>query len=254
MAHSVEILLEDADLLAVNKPAGMLTIPDRQGAESLRELLARQKQVLLNFRERTHEGKTGLRIVHRLDRETSGVLVLAKHVEAQRTLSGQFFRREVEKSYLAIVRGSPAEDEGLVDVPLGPDPRTPGRMRVRPKAGKRSQTRWAVLERFRGISLLRCRPLTGRQHQIRVHMAHAGMPLLVDPLYGSAEAFFLSSVKRGYRRGLDQEERPLIARLTLHAESLRFVHPISGEPVCVEAPPPKDFRATLAQLRKTCAP
>jgi 23S rRNA pseudouridine1911/1915/1917 synthase len=237
VAPRIDILLSDADLVAINKPADVLTIPGRQGGRSVRELLA-------------GAGVAGeLFLVHRLDRGTSGVLLLARNPEAQRALSEQFQHRRVEKTYLALVRGTPEAAEGLIDAPLIRDPRSPTRMIVHARRGKPSQTRWEVLERFRGIALLRCRPLTGRQHQIRVHLAHAGMPLLVDGLYGESDAFYLSQIKAGYRRGAD-EERPLIARLTLHAESLTFFQPRTGERLHLEAPLPKDFRAVLNQLRK----
>jgi 23S rRNA-/tRNA-specific pseudouridylate synthase len=107
-----------------------------------------------------------------------------------------------------------------------------------------------VIERLPGMTLLHCFPLTGRQHQVRVHLQSIGLPLLVDPLYGNSSAFYLSSVKPNYRPSRRHEERPLIDRLTLHAEALSFTHPRTGEPVCVEAPLPKDFRATLTQLRR----
>lgn len=241
MAPRIEILLDDSAFVAVNKPADMLTIPGRQGGESVLDRLA--------------AAGVGdeLRLVHRLDRGTSGVLLLARDREAQRALSEQFQHRRVAKTYLALVRGAPAEDDGLIDAPLARDPNSPVRMVVHAKYGKPSQTRWQVLERFAGIALLRCHPLTGRQHQIRVHMAHVGMALLVDGLYGESEAFYLSQVKTGYRRGAD-EERPLIGRLTLHAESITFAHPRTEVPVRVEAPLPKDFRATVAQLRKLRRP
>jgi 23S rRNA pseudouridine1911/1915/1917 synthase len=237
MAVRIETLLDDPAFLAVNKPADVLSIPGRQGGESVLDMLVAA-------------GVSGeLRLVHRLDRGTSGVLLLARGIEAQRALSEQFLHRRVEKSYLALVRGSPPQDEGAIEAPLTRDLHTPVRMIVHAKHGKPAQTRWEVLERFGGLALLRCHPLTGRQHQIRVHLAHAGMALLVDGLYGEAEAFYLSQVKSGYKRG-DDEERPLIGRLTLHAESIAFAHPRTGEPVRVEAPLPKDFRATLTQLRK----
>lgn len=241
MPVRIDILLDDPALLAVNKPADVLTIPGRQGGESICDLLARA-------------GVPGeLRLVHRLDRGTSGVLLLARDVDAQRALSEQFQHRRVDKTYLALVRGAPDDDEGLIDAPLARDPDSPIRMVVHAKLGKRSVTRWQVIERFGGIALVRCHPLTGRQHQIRVHLAHVGMPLLVDGLYGQSDTFFLSSVKMGYKRGGD-EERPLMARLTLHAESVALAHPRSGEPLRIEAPLPKDFRATVAQLRKLRRP
>ncbi len=234
----IPILCEDEAFVAVNKPAGVLTIADRQGGESVRDLLADARPDLAD-----------LRIVHRLDRDTSGVLLLARTADAHRALCRQFGERTVDKDYLAIIRGEPADDRGMIDLRLGPHPAGDPRMVVSVN-GKRAMTEWSVVERFGVASLLRCRLLTGRQHQIRVHLSYIGLPLLVDELYGLAAAFLLSSVKPGYRASGRHEERPLIARLTLHAESVEFTHPTGGGRVRVTADLPKDFRVTLAQLRK----
>ncbi len=243
MGRRIDILLEDSDLLAVNKPAGLLTVPGRNGGISLREVIGAAAGV-----------KEFLLLVHRLDRQTSGVLLLAKHKDAQRALQLQFEHRQVHKEYLAIVRGQPVEDRGAIDVLMAPHPRVTGQMMVKLNKGKRSHTDWEVVERFGEAALIRCHPQTGRQHQIRVHMAHIGLPLLVDPLYGEADAFYLSQMKSGYRVSTRHEERPLISRLTLHAHVLTFAHPQDGRVVRLEAPLPKDFRATLDQLRKTTPP
>jgi len=235
----IDVLFADDDLVAVNKPAGLLTVPGRRGGVSLREVIGEAA------------GVTGsLLLVHRLDRQTSGVLVLARTKDAHRALQQQFQQRQVRKEYLAVVRGEPATDRGTVDVLMAPHGRVTGKMTVKLKKGKHSQTDWEVVERFGEAALVRCVPLTGRQHQIRVHLAHIGLPLLVDPLYGKAETFYLSSLKPGYRPSGRHEERPLIDRLTLHAHVLAFTHPRDGRPIRIEAPLPKDFRATLEQLRK----
>lgn len=239
MGQKLEILLDDDDLLVVNKPAGVLTIPDRQGEPGLQEAIAAKLKY-----------KGELRLVHRLDRQTSGVLVLAKTLHAQRVLSKQFKERLVKKHYLALVHGRPGEDSGLIDAPVAPHPKIANKMIVPVKKGRPSQTQWQVVERFRWLTLVRCLPRTGRQHQIRVHLAHVGMPLLVDELYGEADAFYLSTIKSGYRRSAGREERPMIARLTLHAEAITFQHPSNDATTRIEAPLPKDFRATLNQLRK----
>ncbi len=123
-------------------------------------------------------------------------------------------------------------------------------MMISDKESKPAQTRWRLIERLGPASLVRCWPLTGRQHQIRVHLQLMGLPLLVDPLYGGAEAFYLSSVKADYHASRRHEERPLIARLTLHAESITFAHPRTSQQVKIDAPLPRDFRALLTQLRK----
>ncbi len=237
----IETLHDDEDLLVVNKPAGVLTVPGRQGGKSIGEVLTR-----VTGKEQE------LRYVHRLDRHTSGVLVLARNVDAQRKLSEQFEQRTVEKQYVALVQGEPLDDSGMVHAAIAPDARVTGKMRVSTSTSKSksAQTRWRVIERFRFASLVRCWPLTGRQHQIRVHMQLLQHPLLVDPLYGGAEAFYLSSVKSNYKQSWNRPERPLIDRLTLHAERITIQHPRTGRNLQIDAALPKDFRATLNQFRK----
>jgi len=237
--NKIDILLEDEHVLVINKPAGLLTIPGRQGGVALREAVAHQLRRPLD-----------LRLVYRLDRQTSGVLLLAKTLDAQRELSRQFRRRTVDKYYLAIVAGFPEEDGGLIDAPLAPHPHQVPRMVVNLRKGRPSRTEWEVVERWRGAALIRCKLLTGRQHQIRVHLQHIGLPLLVDELYGEAGGFYLSQIKFGYRTSRRGEERPLIGRLTLHAESIAFDHPQTGERLTISAPLPKDFGAALNQLRR----
>ncbi|HVY62054.1 MAG TPA: RluA family pseudouridine synthase [Planctomycetota bacterium] len=193
-------------------------------------------------------------VVHRLDRETSGVMLVATDEQAHRALSIAFMKRQVDKRYVALIRGVPHEDSGEVDAPLEKDPGRPGLMRIaRRGEGKRSLTRWSVRARFRGYALLEVRPETGRMHQIRVHLRHAGLPLAVDPAYGGAEGIFLSELKRGYKPSRDRPEPPIIGRVTLHAESLAFRDPTTGEPVSVKAEPPKDLGRAL-DLLATHAP
>jgi 23S rRNA pseudouridine955/2504/2580 synthase/23S rRNA pseudouridine1911/1915/1917 synthase len=241
----LEILLDTPDLVAVHKPAGLATIPGRGETTSVLEQLAAQLGL-----PSSGTADPRVRVVHRLDKDTSGVLLFAKHTAAQRHVSHQFQNNTVEKEYLAIVAGRPAADDGEVDAPLAPHPNNPKLMAVA-KQGRPALTAWKVEQRFRNHALIRCFPKTGKTHQIRIHLKHAGMPLAVDPLYNpKAPPLLLSSVKRDYRptRG-EAVERPLIARLTLHAEKLRFTD-LSGAPVEVVAPPPKDFRATVNQLSK----
>lgn len=233
-----EIIQEDDDLILVNKPAGYLTIPDRQKPEwpNLRRWLE------------THYPEVWT--VHRLDRDTSGVICFARHAEAHRHLSLQFQNRTVHKYYLAITDGHPPRPSGEIDQPIGPHPSHSGQMRIDPR-GKVAQTRYQVQERYRLFSVLRAQILTGRTHQIRVHLASLGCPLLVDSLYGKRTAFFLSEIKgKQYNLGKHQEERPLISRLTLHALELTIQHPRSEEAITVAAPLPKDLRALLRQLDK----
>ena len=194
-----------------------------------------------------------LRVVHRLDKETSGVLLFAKDLDAQRRISEQFQNNLVQKEYLALVWGKPPADEGQIDAPLAPHPSSRDRMAVS-KHGRPARTDWKVEQRMRRFTLLRCFPKTGRTHQIRVHLKSIGLPLAIDPLYspaksGEAPGLFLSRFKSDYRPSGRDQERPLIARLTLHAHRLRFQHPSGGE-ITIECPPPKDFRAAVMQLGK----
>lgn len=231
------VLFEDATILVVNKPAGVLTVPDRHDPAKL--------NVTAYLR-----GRFGnVLIVHRLDRDTSGVLVFARTAEAHRDLSLQFQNRTVEKHYRALVAGQVATDAGLIDKPIVPHPHIGGKMLVARK-GKASQTRYTVLERFRQFTWLDIELLTGRTHQIRVHFLSQGYPLAVDPLYGKRSRLALSDIKPGYRAPLDKEERPLLRRLSLHAATLVFHHPVTRERLTFEAPLPKDLRALLQQLRK----
>ncbi len=234
---ALPILHLDEHLVAVDKPAGLLSVPGRGAAPSVVELLRRDPRLADN---------AAARVVHRIDREASGVLLLARTLAAQQDLVRQFMRRTVHKTYVALVSGFVASD-GEVDLPLLFDPR---RQRVRAVAsrGKPALTRYRVVQRVAGGTVLECEPVTGRTHQIRVHLAAIGHPLLVDPIYGSGEGVFLSTYKPGYRTSKRHDERPLIDRLTLHAARLRCTHPATGEPLELTAPLPKDLRATLTQL------
>ncbi|MDX1665583.1 MAG: RluA family pseudouridine synthase [Saprospiraceae bacterium] len=238
MRARVHILYENNDLVIVDKPAGMLSIPDRYDPEI--------PNVLATLRQQYEEVWT----VHRLDRETSGTICYALNAEAHKHLSGQFSERQPEKVYLALVENSPPEEEGLIDQPLTRHPGKPGRMIVSRK-GKEARTRYRLLERFRQYSLLEIHLETGRTHQIRVHLASVGCPLAVDSFYGNREALYLSEFKkRNFRLGRGKEERPLMSRASLHAHSLGLTKPSGGEWLEVTAPLPKDFRASLQQLRK----
>ena len=232
-----EIVYEDQNLVVVNKPAGLLTIPDRWDQTKI-SLLGVMNETL----------SSSLRIVHRLDKETSGLILFAKNVQTQREISRQFETHEIEKTYLAIVEGEVKEEEGAIELPLDEDPQHPGMTHVDEKRGKPSVTRYTVGERFRGFTLLTVRPLSGRTHQIRVHLSVKGFPLAVDVLYGKRDALYLSELKPNFKQK-SAGERPLISRLTLHAGGIRFKIP-GGEEMKLEVPPPKDLTVTLKYLRK----
>jgi 23S rRNA pseudouridine955/2504/2580 synthase/23S rRNA pseudouridine1911/1915/1917 synthase len=244
-AGPLEILWSNDDYLAVFKPPGLATIPGRGEDDSVLERLADELGLPCTGTEDPR-----LRVVHRLDKDTSGALLFAKSKDAQRHLSHQFQNNLVQKEYVALVAGRPVESEGEIDAPLARHPTSPQRMAVVKRGGRPARTLWKVEDLFRSYALLRVFPKTGKTHQIRVHLAHIGLPLAVDPLYhpDTTDGIFLSSFKRGYRR-TSQPERPLIDRLTLHAAKLRFVDR-ADQPMEIEAPLPKDLRAALNMLRK----
>ena len=232
-----EILYEDSHLVVVDKPAGLLTIPDRWDKTKI-SLLGMMNETL----------SSSLRMVHRLDKETSGVILFAKDLEAQREISRQFESRGISKTYFALVDGEVKEASGKIELPLDEDPQHPGMTRVDEKRGKPSVTLYEILEKFRGFTFLRVTPLSGRTHQIRVHLSSIGHPLAVDVLYGKRSAICLSELKPNFKKKRGGE-RPLIARLTLHAGGLRFKN-LDGHEITLEAPLPKDLEVTLKNLRK----
>ena len=234
----LSLLFEDEHLLVLNKPPGLAVVPER----------GPQQDTILDLLV-AHLGHESPDIVHRLDKGVSGALLVAKTKDAARELSRQFEERCVEKCYWALVDGEVAADEGRIEAPLAADPRDRTRVRVDPR-GKASRTDYRVLERFRGYALVELAPLTGRTHQLRVHLAHLGHPLASDERYGVRPALLLSQLKRGYRESRRGPETPLIARPSLHARAISFAHPIDGRIVSCEASLPKDFQHALNALRK----
>jgi 23S rRNA pseudouridine1911/1915/1917 synthase len=248
----LNILYEDDDLLVINKPAGLLVIPDRWDAS--KPTVVKLARTYLH----TQAAAKGtilaepprVWVVHRLDRDTSGVLILAKTDHIHAALSEQFEHGKVLKTYLALVSGQGIRAEGVIRLPIGPHPQRPGMMAIQHRHGKTALTRYAAIERFRGYTLLDVHPHTGRSHQIRVHAQAIGHPLAIDPLYGSSEPLLLSALKPSYRPKVGAEEHPLMARLTLHARALELMHPRRGETCTWMAPLPKDFSAVLRNLRR----
>ena len=226
-AIALDVLYEDAVLLAINKPAGLVVHP---APGHWRGTLV--NALLHRWGPRPGLDPSRLGIVHRLDKGTSGVLIVAKDVASVAALAGQFRRREVHKQYLALVWGRVRRERGVIAEPIGRHPVHRKQMSVRVR-GREAVTRYVVIERFAGITLLRAYPETGRTHQIRVHLAALGHPVVADPTYA---------------RGRSSYPR-VLQRPALHAESLSFCHPDTGERITVTAPLAADFALTLEELR-----
>lgn len=238
------LIFENDDFIVLNKPSGLLSIPDREGKEiSLKRLLQDRYEAAFT--------------VHRLDRGTSGLIVFGKNENAHKFLSGQFVpkdsfgeARKAKKIYLGLVMGTPPDKKGIIDSPIMEHPTKKGLMVVS-KKGKESLTDYEVLESFGIYSWVQFRIHTGRTHQIRVHMKHIGHPIVCDELYGDGKGVFLSSLKHKFKLSKnEEEERAILHRLALHAHQLKFAGP-GGKDYEFEAPIPKDLRATLQQLSKT---
>jgi RluA family pseudouridine synthase len=245
----IPILYEDEQLLALNKPSGLLISPDRYdpARPNLMKLLHRDiERGAAWARERR---LTYLMHAHRLDFETSGVILLAKNKAALIALASQFGSEKAAGIYAALVRGSAEQPTFAADAQLAPHPARPGFIRVDPKDGKRSRTEFSVRETFSGYLLLECRPLTVRTHQIRVHLKHLRLPLVGDEIYGGPP-LWLSTLKTNYRLKAGQTERPLISRVALHAEQLAVRHPGTDQSVKIEAPWPKDLAVAVKYLRR----
>ena len=230
------ILLEDDTIIVINKPAGLLVLPDRFDRK------------LINLYELLKETFGNIFVVHRIDRETSGVVLFAKTAEAHALLNMAFEKRQVEKTYRAIVVGSPNVDSGCIDLPITENEHGVRKMKIDEKNGKEAITDYRVIEKFNDYAFVEAKPHTGRTHQIRVHLSAIGLPILADPLYSNSGWFFLSNIKRNYKSS--GEEKPLLARTALHAFSLSFIHPATGEKILIDAPMPKDMETVLKILKK----
>jgi RluA family pseudouridine synthase len=234
-----KVLHEDAYAVVVDKPPGIVTVPDRFGEhEDLHEILPSIRP------------DADLRIVHRLDRDTSGCLLLARGLEAARFFDLAFRERRLRKTYLALVEGV-VRAPFVSDRPLGPDPRRPGRIRVvdaKARGARDARTEFEVVEAFQRFTLVRAIPSTGRSHQIRVHLAHQGHAIACDPDYGARRTLLLSDLKPGYKARPGVREPPILERMFLHSESITFPLPAGGE-ARVAAPLPKDLELPLKKLR-----
>ncbi|MGZ5440657.1 MAG: RluA family pseudouridine synthase [Thermoanaerobaculia bacterium] len=231
------VLYEDADVAVIDKPAGLVVHPAAGHADgTLVNALLFHVKDLSGIGGEIRPG-----IVHRLDKDTSGVMIIAKHDAAHRRLTGDWNTERVRKEYVALVYGTPSSERGTVDAPIGRDPRDRKRMAV-VAAGRAAITDYEVAERLRYVSLVRCRLRTGRTHQIRVHMKHLGHPIVGDPLYSGPQW-------RGIPDKRVQKLLSSLGRQMLHAARITFAHPTSGEAMSFEAPLPGDFASVIEALR-----
>lgn len=231
----LEIIFENDFFVAINKPSGLLSVPDRKQSEtSLKDLLLQQYNNIFT--------------VHRLDKGTSGIIVFAKDELTHKQLSLLFENRAVKKFYLGLVNGVLMNLLGSIDAPIMAHPYNNGTMVIHQK-GKTALTNYSVLESFKNYSWLQFQIHTGRTHQIRLHMKHIGHPIVCDELYGDDTPIFLSAIKKKFNLAKKEiEEQPILNRLALHAQKLNFN--FNNQQITLEATPPKDLRATLQQLRK----
>jgi 23S rRNA pseudouridine1911/1915/1917 synthase len=239
----LDVLYEDDHIVAVNKPPGMVVHPAKgHWAGTLTSALA------FHFKQlSTVGGAARPGIVHRLDRDTSGAIVVAKTDRAHYALTAQFEARSMEKEYVAIVRGIPDRDRDIIRQPIGAHPYQREKMAIRENHGtsRSAETFYEVVDRFDRFALIRVLPKTGRTHQIRVHLAHIGCPVVADRLYSGRGQLTLGEV-----RGDAHDETVLLNRQALHARLLKFNHPISNKRLSVEAPLPKDLQLVLNELRR----
>ena len=239
----LEILYDDDWLAAINKPPGMVVHPARGHWSGT---LASAVQFHFGGRLSTAGGPTRPGIVHRLDRDTSGVIVVAKNDQAHGNLATQFQNRLVEKEYFAIVAGVPHLDRDRIEEPIGFHPHEREKMAIRRDhpLSRAAETFYEVVERFDGFAAVRILPKTGRTHQIRVHLGHIGCPVLCDRQYGGR-----ARLTRGEIRRDPSDTLVLLERQALHARRIKLAHPATGEPLEFEAPLPADMTAVLEELR-----
>ena len=237
----LDILYEDEDVIVLNKPPNMIVHPARGNKRGT------LVNALVHYSDQLSSGLGEFRpgIVHRLDRNTTGVMVVTKHETAQWKIAKQFETRQIKKAYLAIIHGTPDLTADRISAPLGVHPKIREKYAVRPESGKEAVTFYEVCEAFRGFSLLKLEPRTGRTHQLRVHLSHLKHPIVADDMYGGRLVYpwQLADAEQTV-------EEPVIARCALHAWTLEFTHPTTEQRVRFEAPLPEDMRRLLDLLRE----
>ncbi len=245
----LDVLYEDDAIIAVNKPPGMVVHPARgHWSGTLASALSFHFQQLSTVGGETRPG-----IVHRLDRDTSGVIVVAKTDPMHFALAAQFENRTTEKEYLAITAGVPDRDRDLIEQPIGMHPQQREKMAIRAghSTSREATTFYEVVERFAGYAAVKVLPKTGRTHQIRVHLAHIGCPVLCDKLYGGRAEITRGQLRRHSLHGpqSDDDGEVLLSRQALHARRIKLAHPATGEPIEFSAPLPADLQGVLNELR-----
>ena len=239
----LDVIYEDDCLAVVNKPPAMVVHPARGNWSGT---LAGALQFHFAGKLSSTGGPTRPGIVHRLDRDTSGAILVAKNDQAHAKLAMQFESRTIEKAYFALTLGSPQRDRDVIDCPIGHHPHQRDKMAIRrdDPNSRTAHTFYEVVERFDGFAAVQATPKTGRTHQIRVHLNHIGCPVLCDRLYGGR-----SKITRGEIRRDQGDELVLLDRQALHASWIKFTHPESGKTLKIEAPLPADMNAVLRELQ-----
>lgn len=248
----VEVLMEDDHIMAFNKPAGLLMAPDR--LDKSRENLLSLIHAGIHLQRPWAKARqlSYLAHVHRIDQGTSGITLFARNKAALLNLARQFHQQKPRHSYVALIQGTLSETEMEISLPLAISLIQPGITVVDHHRGKPAVTHVTLIESFRGYSLIKAETLTENPHQIRVHLREVGCPLVADHDYGTGFPLLLSELKKHYRMK-PEGEHPLMARPALHAERLELLHPVTGEPLIIEAAWSKDFTVSVKYLRKFAA-
>lgn len=245
----IPVLYEDEHLLALDKPSGLLVSPDRQGPDRLSLMKLLHEAITAGKPWIRERNLSYLANAHRLDFDTSGVLLLARNKPALIALADQFGSDKPVRKYVALAQGVPMDESFVVAEKIAPHPLKPGLMRIDSRHGKKSKTEFTVLEKYSRWSLLHCVPRMERPQQIPLHAGHVGFPIVGDEAHGGKK-LWLSRLKKDFRLKPGREERPLISRPALHLEELNIVHPVTNHSLSIKSEWPKDLRVALKYLRQ----